>query len=164
MITFFSQYWQRCQTYSTSRLMGEMVALSFFLKMIPGFFLELLGCGDYAITTDAGMEDGVDVLLIGSLLIAPPLETLIGQGLFVGVVSLFTNKRRWRLLIPTTIFSALHIYAGWQNFFLIFPAGFFFTWCFLLLAARSKWKAFWVTTLVHFFHNLVAVSIYLLFV
>ncbi|MDX9753416.1 MAG: CPBP family intramembrane glutamic endopeptidase [bacterium] len=157
------KYYQRSRAQSTRRLITELIILSFLLKLIPAIAVGLTGIDPDTLqsTTDVNAQEGIAFLFVAAVLVSPPVETIFGQWFLLWLTSWFTSRRLWLLLIPATLFAAMHVYAGWINFFFVFPPSLIFTWCFMVNREHSRWKAVWTTTFVHFVHNAVAVGLYL---
>lgn len=153
-------YYIRCQRYSSWRFLLELLILSFVLKMIPAICMGLFGIEEFTTTTDVISEDGASAIVISALLIAPVIETFIGQWIPILLISWITRKRGHIMLWPSLFFASLHLYAGVWNIFIIFPAALVFTWCFYVQYANSLWKALLLTAILHALHNSIACGIY----
>lgn len=91
-----------------------------------------------------------------SVLIAPPLETLIAQFFPFLLLRRFTNKLLLIYISSAFLFALGHTYSSWYmaaTFFI----GLVFVGLFAVLVKKGKNIAFWGVTFVHAFSNLIAV-------
>lgn len=112
-------------------------------------------------TTDVIAEAGIPALLLAGLILAPLLETLIGQWIPIWFVSLFTKKAAAIVIVSALLFSLQHVHVGVPGFLTALPPGIFLSWCFLVKREQSRWGAYWMTAAVHCAHNACAIILYL---
>lgn len=95
---------------------------------------------------------------ISSIIIAPPLETVLGQLLPILIVSKFTNKNSIKIIISAIVFALWHlpVLGFLPGAFLI---GVVFSWALIVKLNQSRFKAFFLVTLSHLLHNLIAFSL-----
>lgn len=93
--------------------------------------------------------------VLAGLVLAPILETVAGQWLPIGIYSFFSKNRKILILISSMWFMFMH-YPVVTFFPAAFFAGIVLAWCWLEMRQQGLFKAFWVTTSVHFVHNALA--------
>ncbi|MBD3268383.1 hypothetical protein GF373_17085 [bacterium] len=163
MINHFVQWCERHYTaQSRWHFIFTMVVWSFLLKIITLIPIGFLTTGDYQTTTDVGLQEGIAILVMGAIVIGPAVETLLGQWFFIWLTGRFTQRVNHLIFWPTILFAALHVYAGFMNFFIILGPALIFTLSFWVCWKRAFWTAFWVTTVIHMIHNGIALSLYFL--
>ncbi len=153
-------YFRRTEHYSLRRFIAEMALVPFPLKILLGVGFAALGGEVTQSTTDAVAKWGPAVLLGTAIIVAPLLETLIGQWLPIWVASRFTNSTVWIIAAATFVFSIQHVHVGVVGLLTALPPGIFLAWSFLLMRRHSRWRAYWVTSVVHSLHNAVALIVY----
>lgn len=156
-----SAYLRRTKNYSNIRFIFELVALSFALKVSLAIFPGLLINTDGESNTERLAQGGLWMLFLVAVILAPALETIIGQWLPIKVASLFTKKEVCIVLFSALFFSSLHLPGGLFIFFVALPGGLVLAWSFLIKREESFYEAYWVTATIHCLVNLVSIIIYL---
>jgi hypothetical protein len=166
MIQDIKNYFEHTKTYSLPRFVIELTLLAFGLKIlssivwviIEGLIRIVLGSVP---ELGQNMPEDVDTFAIPILIffvtIGPALETLVGQALPIKLVSRFTTSQTAQIIVSALFFSALHYYP-----FLIInvlPVGIILAWSYLYHRQTSFARAFWVTTIIHALHNLIALGL-----
>ena len=156
-------YFSRTRAYPTWRFVIEMGLVSFLPKICFGMLVGIFWTDPTETNTELMIsEDGIFVSLFAGLVIAPLLETAVGQWLPIFITGLFTNRVLPLVTASAIIFSLMHISWGLGAFLAIFPVSVFFAWCFLVGREQSYWKAYWTTSLAHSIHNAVAMGLFIL--
>jgi len=137
-----------------------MGLVPFPLKFVLGLLYQVLGGQTAESTTDALAKSGPFVLVVGALVIAPLLETIIGQWVPILIASLFTRSVPALVLVSAFLFSLEHVHVGVSGILTALPPGIFLSWCFLLGRRRSRWRAYWTTSAAHAVHNACALLLY----
>jgi hypothetical protein len=156
-----SAYLQRTRKYSNIRFIFELVSLDFVLRASLVIFPETLINTDGESNTERLAQEGLWVLFLVGVILAPALETIIGQWLPIKVASLFTNNKFYIVLFSALFFSSLHLPGGLTIFFVVLPGGLVLAWSFLIKREESCLKAYWITAVIHGLANLVSIIIYL---
>jgi len=162
-----SAYFQRTKNYSNIRFIVELVALSFALKTSLAILLVTLPDSliniDGRSNTEIAAQEGLWLLFLAAVILAPTLETIIGQWLPIKVASLFTNNKTRIVLFSALFFSSLHLsWDGLTTFLAALPGGLVLAWSFLIKQEKSFYEAYWVTAAIHGLANLVSIMIYLI--
>lgn len=114
-------------------------------------------------------QQGMKMLIITALIIAPPVETIFFQLLpEVGARVLKNLSRQlidlsipFLIFLSTILFALQHSYAGLNSVILSAPAGLFLIIAyFRFLKGGSRWEAYYLTTLLHCLHNAVALAFF----
>lgn len=156
-----NRYRKRLTVLSAKTLLLELTVLSFVLKFIPGLLMGLFVSEPFQTTTEVQLEHQSELYVVFmAVIVAPPLETIIGQWIPILIVSFFTRKLYYQLTIPAVLFGLMHIYAGWASVLIILFPGLVFTLCFISQQERSLWQAYWTTTVLHAVHNLISLLVY----
>jgi hypothetical protein len=156
-------YLHRTESYSVVRLIFELTFLSIFLRILLLFPILVFSDLHSASTTElvsSNAESFVE-LFMTSVVVAPILETAVGQWLPISIGSLFTGNQAELLILSCPFFAFLHSYAGFTNVLAVFPFSLFLSWAFLLKRS-AFWKAFGITTAIHSFHNFIGLLAYTL--
>ena len=96
------------------------------------------------------------VFFILTVIIAPIIETFIGQVIPIKIARNLLEKKIFVLLLSAFFFSAMHIgYSIWYGF-LVFPMGFILAETFIIFEERRE-SSFWITASVHSLKNLIAI-------
>lgn len=167
MRRLIASYFEQTTRYGTRRFIIEMLIVAFILKgligVIAGLLFELFGIDQLPqTTTELTAQQGLVMLIVAALIIAPPLETLIGQWLPIALVGIFSRSPLKKVVGSALFFSAQHLYAGFFGLITTFPLAVVLAWSFVLHRRHSRWRACWVTTAIHFWHNAIAILVYLL--
>jgi hypothetical protein len=152
-------YFERTLGYSAPRLIVEMALVPFPLKFGLGLIYAALGLGVPTSTTEALARSGVPALIFGGLVLAPLLETLIGQWFGIWLVSRFTTAVPTVVGVSALLFALQHLHVGLAGALTAFPPGIFLSWCFLVGRRQSRWRAYWTTAATHGLHNACAIAI-----
>lgn len=104
------------------------------------------------------------VAFVAIMLVAPPLETLLLQALPIFVVRRLKGSFRTQVLVSTILFSAMHFPEGIVTGVAAgVIGGLYFASAYAFWRTRSRWSAFWVTTVAHAVHNGIALALLVLF-
>lgn len=156
-----NRYQKRLTVLSAKTVLLELTVLSFAIKFIPGLLMGLFLSEPIQTTTEVQLENQSELyVILMAVIVAPPLETIIGQWIPIVIVSLFTKNLTYKLTIPAAFFGLMHIYAGWASVLIIFFPGLVFTLCFISQQERSLWRAYWSTSVLHAVHNLISLLVY----
>jgi len=100
------------------------------------------------------------VIFLVTVLIGPPVETLLLQALPVFVARKLKASFRVQVIVSLVVFTACHIPEG---FITTISAGMvggsYFAFTYVHWRQKSRWTAFWVTALSHTMHNGIAVGL-----
>lgn len=97
--------------------------------------------------------------MVGVLVVAPLLETLLCQSLLIGLMSRWVTKKDWpRIVIPAVIFALLHLPRLHQAVAALTP-GLVFGYVYLTWFRRGLRQGYWATVLAHAWTNLIATGI-----
>jgi hypothetical protein len=116
----------------------------------------------------AGIQDrpimiSKEALFIAAVFLAPPIETLLLQGLPVFLARLFRVAFTGQVVFATLVFALAHLSNGIASFLAAgIGAGFYFGFTYVHWREKSRWTAFWVTALSHCLHNLALMPILML--
>ncbi|HHW19491.1 MAG TPA: CPBP family intramembrane metalloprotease [Firmicutes bacterium] len=88
------------------------------------------------------------------LILAPLVETIIGQWLPITVASRFTQRNSVQILVSTALFSALHVEP--ISVIAAVPPAIVLAYAFIVHRRRGTWQALFATAMVHFWINLAA--------
>lgn len=139
-----------------------MVFLAFFLKFIiytlvyiASELTGLQGLTSLVDDTDFGYEFNLGLIYTG-LIIAPTWETMVGQWLPIALVRKVTSKKWVAILLSSLFFAVIH-----EDILKItgFAVGLILSYTFVTRLAKDKFEAFAMTASIHFFHNLIALTI-----
>jgi len=161
-VQWIGRYFERTRSYSTARFVIELALVPFPLKVLLGALISLLGTSTFETTTDVLAEEGVGTLLIGCLIIAPLLETVVGQWLPIWLLSLATRSVPLIVCGSAFLFALQHLHVGIPGVVITYPIAVFLSWSFLSMRKASFARAYWVTAAIHALHNALAIGIYLL--
>lgn len=185
MTPFFliKKYFEGTEKYSLFRLILEFGLISIFSKFIvgliivisigtfyilpkvlldPNFNLEAFSLPEHKQTAVENVKNEGIIALITAffvVFVTPPIETLIFQILPIWVVSFFSKRRLYMVIISTLFFTLPHGYEYPIIALFIFPSGVFLAWSYIITAKKSKLKAFFVTSSIHLIFNLFMVTI-----
>lgn len=154
------RYFEGTKRYSTRRLILEMALIPFPFKFALGALYGALGGEMIETNTEIMAESGILAVIFGALLVAPLIETLIGQWLPIWFLSFFTSNALRLVLFSALVFSLLHLGFGILAVLATLPVGIFLSWCFLVGRQRSRWRAYWTTEAAHAIHNAIAFLIF----
>ena len=164
LLRSIAKYFEQTKRYSTRRFILEMALMPFLLKALLGVLYGALGgVSDVTTTTRLFEMGGISALVFGGLLVAPLLETLIGQWFPIWLVSFFTKNAAKIVILSAIFFSLLHIPSiGIVGILIALPPGIFLSWCFLVGRKKSRWRAYWTTTAVHCVHSACDMAVFLI--
>jgi len=174
MIRFIANYFQRTEGYSTGRFIFEMylmamlckiliIALSLLVVVIyEPFEIIFFGETGESVSQFTGLTwiEGLIFLCI----ILPFLESIMGQGIPIKLLSLVSNSRVLFAILSSLWFSYLHsiILEGISFALIIFFGGIIYSWCFIVYKEKGFWKAISVTTCVHILYNITVFTTFYL--
>jgi CAAX prenyl protease-like protein len=96
-------------------------------------------------------------LLLAVLVLAPFVETFIGQWLPVAVVGVFRGSTVLKVTVSALLFASLHIPNSWANAIVILlVSGPILAYTFVRFRRESRWKAYFTTTVTHVINNFCA--------
>lgn len=135
-----------------------ITGLSIFVK-IPGGAIGdaityLLGINYGVFSSDVQLpEPGVE-FAVYAWLIAPVIETFLGQFMPIAILNRFTKNTGYKVFVSAFIFSLGHlpVIGFLPTSFLI---GLILAWAFIIKAKESKKKAFLITVIIHSLVNMV---------
>ena len=166
MIHIISKYFERTQNYTVKRFIVEMYFLAIFTKVVLIFLILLLSMislefeiflfgHSEQVNSQFENYNWASGLFIACILL-PFMESIVGQGLPILVMSLLIKNKIILVLFSSIWFTFLHSIAfdGFAFAILILFAGFIYAWSFLVYKSEGFWKAVTVTTFVHSLYNL----------
>lgn len=155
----FSSHLAEIENYPEWKFVVELTFWAFFFKIIFALIFGALFVS-LGIYTEPDIAFELDILrkgLLGAIVFTTlfaGFETVIGQWLILSLSSLVTKNTLIKILLSATVFSLLHIDP--LTIFIVFPIGVILAWSFLIKKKKSTWNAFFLTTLIHALHNLLA--------
>jgi hypothetical protein len=157
-------YLGRARRYTPLRFVVELGVLSFALKIAMAVLLGMAGILPEGKTNTEMMDSrgGTVSLLVTACLVAPVVETAIGQWLPLWIASLFTRRLAWRVAFSAVAFTAMHLTAGAPTTVAVVPAAVILAWGFAARRETSRWEAYWTTSAIHCIHNAISVFFYFL--
>jgi hypothetical protein len=159
---FIHAYFERTISYSTLRFIAELTLLplpfKFVLGLLYGTFLGLMGrpYENRDLAPDL-FHSGVYTF---AWFVAPWYETLIFQFLVIWLLSCARASKTIIILISTGVYAAVHYPNGIVSVLSVLPLGVVLAWSFLSLHRRSLWKAYWITSTIHFLHNAASFALH----
>ena len=150
----FYQYWTQL-TYFKYLLFSLLLTIVFTLP--TAVVIDFLKVSDKDIGGPKSILDNIYTAIIIGLIVAPIIETLLGQMLPIKLVQRYIkwNTNSVALIFSTMIFGLGHIsYSIWY-FFLVLPLGFVLAVTYLIFQKRQQ-SSFWTTTLLHSMRNSLA--------
>jgi membrane protease YdiL (CAAX protease family) len=151
-----NRYLEQTKAYSALRLIVELTAVGFALKLLVGFALGLSPWADSLEKFVQG-QPALDLgFVIDAILVAPILETVLLQWIPIKITSCFTSRPGVLVVVSAIIFAAAHINPC--HALAVFPAGLVLGWVFVSKRNESLGQAFWLTAVVHLLHNVVAIA------
>lgn len=148
-------YTRRASLYSNRRFIVELFILSFALKVLGA--LPLIFVPEEAVSGDQFGDTPAGVVVVAALFAAPVLETLFFQWFLVWLTSKFTPRLTWQIGVSAVIFALFHVSYGVATAYAVLFPGIVFALAFIVKRRESRWKAFWVTAVIHALHNVVVV-------
>lgn len=145
--------------YSRRRFIIELALIAFpckILFMVPWVLLGL----EINSTTEVVDKGSTLLLFFLGCVVAPIVETFIGQWIPIRVMYYFTNRISAILIVSALFFAAQHLHVGLSGFVYTFPIAVLLSWSFLVYRQRSRWEAYWVTAAIHSLHNFIALLMY----
>ncbi len=157
MLQKFYQNWVKMKPL---KFIFTTVFIGFMSMITIGIILFLIGVDSDEIGKLDYTKFSVAYLFLLAVVIAPIIETFIGQILPIKLIQyLFKNKSEIiSILFSAIIFSLMHIsYSIWYSI-LIFPLAFLLAKTYVIFQKRKE-SSYWMTTAVHALHNLIAITI-----
>ena len=94
------------------------------------------------------------VFFINCVLMAPVIETFIGQAFPIFVARVFRASFRMQVFLSMVIFAVPHFgYGIGTGICAGLVGGFYFGFTYAHWRQKSRWTAFWITALSHSLHN-----------
>jgi uncharacterized protein len=133
--------------------------ISLFFK-IPGIIVgewlaPILGFIDPLYDADQQIPALTTGDFIISVIVAPLIETLLGQLLPIAILSRFTQNRAILITVSGLVFGLMH-FPVIEFLLAAFCVGIILSWGYLIKLPKGKLTAFTFVTLIHAFHNLIA--------
>lgn len=161
----FDQYFQAmlldpCKQLARRSELLFVVLLTFTsLVMSAAVDISLTSFGLHDPERPALLARGVVFLVLGGVVFAPLVETLLFQQLPIILTRRLGGSRLLQFLAGCVPFAAMHFDAGLINGFAGGVAGgFVLSLAYLALLPQSKAKAFAITAAIHSLHNLVPIA------
>jgi hypothetical protein len=136
--------------------MWKYVLRTGLISLVPSLIIAMILGLTGVITEETGPEfKGPAIgLLIGLVVISPPLETLLMGGV-LWILSFITKRQVWLAVISAFVWAGVHslIAPAW-GLGVIWPF-FVFSCTYLGWRRRSWWRAILVTSCVHAFQNIL---------
>jgi hypothetical protein len=99
-------------------------------------------------------------LLIGGVVVAPVLETLILQAFPVWLARQFKAGFSLQIIVSVIPFAVLHAVEGIQTAIAAgLVGGFYFAFTYVHWRERSRWQAYWITAASHSIHNAIVFTL-----
>jgi len=129
-----------------------------YLFSIPAYItIDFLDISDKAYGgPDFTNKHQIEILIL-AVILAPVLETLVGQRLPISLCQKFipSHKQSIGILSSTILFALMHLsYSIWY-FLAILPMGWILALTYTIFQRRKE-SAFWMTAILHAFKNLLA--------
>jgi membrane protease YdiL (CAAX protease family) len=146
------------------RFVVELGLLSFALKIAMAVVLGMTGLLPEGKTNTEMMDSrgGTLDLIVIACLVAPLVETAIGQWLPLWIASLFTKRLGPRVAFSAAAFTSMHLNYGLPTTVAAIPVAVILAWGFAVRREISRWEAYWTTSAIHAIHNAISVFSYLL--
>lgn len=155
-----NNYFSQLKTKSTLRLIIEL-ALIIFLVKVPVVIITELVFKFFGRADIVEMFSDTQVIhfefydLLAGLFLAPWIETIFGQWLPIVFGSMVTKNKKILMLLSSFLFMFMH-YPVITFFPAAFTAGLVLSWSWIEMRKISRKRAFFITSAVHFVHNLLA--------
>jgi len=163
MVKFIAEYFRRTTTYSAGRFILEMFLLAIILKVtLLGLIsitviifesTEFFFFGDKYETDTQFNNFGLGLGLLIFCIIAPLVESIIGQAIPIFIVAFFISRKLIQVIVSSSIFTLFHSIESAVFGIIIFNSGLIFAWCFVAQKDSGFWKAILVTSAVHSLYN-----------
>ena len=101
---------------------------------------------------------GVPGLFVGAVIVAPVIETFLGQHLPIVFARLLGARPAIQFAAGSLPFAVLHFDAGAGGISAGITGGFILALAYLTFMPQSKTKAFWITAAIHSLFNLVGTA------
>ena len=101
-------------------------------------------------------------LIIGALVVAPILETLLLQVLPISIAKTLHAPFSWQILVSVIPFAIMHFFSGIATGIgsgLI--DGFYLAFVYIHWSKVSIWTGFWTTALTHMIRNFIGLVLFL---
>jgi hypothetical protein len=106
-----------------------------------------------------GADESFAYAMLLLLVLAPLLETLLGQSLVIGLMSRWVTKKVWpQIVVSATIFALCHLPRLHQAIAAFVP-GLVLGYVYLAWFRRGRHRGYWATVLTHSWLNLIATGI-----
>jgi membrane protease YdiL (CAAX protease family) len=156
----FQRFYTNWANLPPVRFVIVTTLLSIFLTLPFFVLLTLAGVEPGDIRTPDIRTLGIVKATLYAVLLAPLLETVIGQLLPILLVQKFV---RWKsntvaILVSTILFSAAHATHSIYYPVVIAPTAFLLALTYIVFQQRKE-SSFWMTFFVHAFKNLLAVMV-----
>ena len=101
---------------------------------------------------------GVPGLLVGAIVLAPIVETFLGQHLPILLARVLGARTAIQFAAGSLPFAVLHFDVGAGGIASGLTGGFILTLAYLTFVPQSKTKAFWITAAIHSLFNVVGTA------
>lgn len=152
-------YFKKTRRYSRLRFVVELALVPFPIKMFLAIVWAIFGQNTQSTTEVIDKGNPIELTILACI-VAPLVETVIGQWFPIWVTSFFTKNLPILLSVSSIFFAIQHLHVGFSGILIALPPGIFLSWSFLVKRERSKWEAYWVTSAIHSLHNLIALAFY----
>lgn len=147
--------WKNLNSFSFIFLTGFMVFILKFIY-IPIFYL-------FRISDIGGIDTdslGTVELIFVAIVFAPIIETFFSQYLPILSFQKLLKKHAnlIGIIVSVILFALMHISYSIAYALIVIPAGIFLALTFVIFQKRKE-SSFWMTTFVHAFINLIALSV-----
>lgn len=123
---------------------------AYVLRIVPAIIVAIV-----AVATEVDVPV-VDAPWYLAIIVAPVIETLIGQWLPIALTSRFTKKTPLIIAVSTILFAAGHYDGGLLPVVIALPGALVLAWAFVVWRNRGIWPALTATALTHMWMNLVS--------
>ena len=138
-------------------LLGRPVAI--FVDL-AGLSPETFGQAETSLHgSDLLSRQGFPRAFLESVIISPPLETMVFQWAPISIATRFTNRVLPQIAISTIVFVLPHMAIDITSVASVGVGGILLACTFVHWRAESTWKALWTTTLLHSLGNAIALSL-----
>jgi hypothetical protein len=156
------RYYQQTARYPPNRFIWELAILPFPFKVFIGIMIAPFLSDSFESTTAVMAAQGDFILVFSAVILAPIVETLVGQWLPIWLISLATRSTLLKILGSAVIFTSMHLQVGLAGVLPILPVGIILSWSFLIQCRHSRTRAYWITTLIHATHNALSLIVFFL--
>ncbi|MBX9891927.1 MAG: CPBP family intramembrane metalloprotease [Chitinophagaceae bacterium] len=153
-IGMYYRYWSAMHPIA---FLITALLLMFFLTIPVYALLDILQISDKVVGgPDFTNKHQIEIFIL-AVILAPLLETLVGQRLPISLCQKFlpSHKQSIGILSSTILFALMHLsYSIWY-FLAILPMGWILALTYTIFQRRKE-SAFWMTAILHAFKNLLA--------